>query len=113
MRLDYVVSSVHSSFSQSIEEMTARIIKAIEHPATTMLGHLTGRLLLKKEMAMKWTLKKWWMLLSPIVLLLNLTPTRTDWIWIGGFEKSAAEKGYFQHKPRCPRSRTLRLCQKG
>ena len=48
-RLDYVVVSVHSSFSQSEEEMTARVIKAIEHPLATMLGHLTGRLLLRRE----------------------------------------------------------------
>jgi DNA polymerase (family 10) len=48
-KLDYVVVSVHSSFTLSEEEMTARIIRAIEHPSTTMLGHLTGRLLLKRE----------------------------------------------------------------
>ena len=47
--LDYVVVSVHSAFSQSEAEMTARIIRAIEHPCATMLGHLTGRLLLKRE----------------------------------------------------------------
>lgn len=47
--LDYVVVSVHSSFSQSEEEMTARIIRAIEHPCTTMVGHLTGRILLRRE----------------------------------------------------------------
>jgi DNA polymerase (family 10) len=47
--LDYVVVSVHSVFNQSEAEMTARIIRAIEHPCATMLGHLTGRLLLKRE----------------------------------------------------------------
>ena len=47
--LDYVVVSVHSAFSQSEAEMTARIIRALEHPCATMLGHLTGRLLLKRE----------------------------------------------------------------
>ncbi len=47
--LDYVVVSVHNAFSQTEDEMTARIIRAIEHPATTMLGHLTGRLLLRRE----------------------------------------------------------------
>jgi DNA polymerase (family 10) len=47
--LDYVVVSVHSAFAQSEAEMTARIICAIEHPCTTMVGHLTGRLLLKRE----------------------------------------------------------------
>ncbi len=46
---DYVVASVHSFFHQTREEMTARIIKAISHPRVTMLGHATGRLLLKRD----------------------------------------------------------------
>lgn len=46
---DYVVASVHSYFNQTQEEMTARIIKAIQHPRVTMLGHATGRLLLKRD----------------------------------------------------------------
>jgi DNA polymerase (family 10) len=46
---DYVVASVHSHFKQSREEMTARILKAIRNPYVTMLGHATGRLLLKRE----------------------------------------------------------------
>ena len=46
---DYVVASVHSYFKQTREEMTARIIRAIRHPRVTMLGHATGRLLLKRE----------------------------------------------------------------
>ncbi len=48
-RLDYVVVSVHSAFGQSEAAMTSRIIRAIEHPRVTMLGHLTGRLLLERE----------------------------------------------------------------
>ena len=48
-QLDYVVVSVHSSFSQSEEAMTARIIRALEHPCCTILGHLTGRILLRRE----------------------------------------------------------------
>ena len=47
--LDYVVASVHSSFTMGEAEMTARIIKAIENPSVTMMGHLTGRLLLSRE----------------------------------------------------------------
>jgi DNA polymerase (family 10) len=46
---DYVVASVHSHFNQPQEEMTARIIKAISHPRVTMLGHATGRLLLRRD----------------------------------------------------------------
>ncbi len=48
-RLDYVVASIHSSFGQDESVMTARIIRAIENPRVTMLGHLTGRLLLERE----------------------------------------------------------------
>jgi DNA polymerase (family X) len=47
--LDYVVASVHSAFTQTEEEMTRRLIRAIERPCVTMLGHLTGRLLLQRE----------------------------------------------------------------
>jgi DNA polymerase (family 10) len=46
---DYLVASVHSHFNQSREEMTARILKAVRNPFVTMLGHATGRLLLKRE----------------------------------------------------------------
>jgi len=46
---DYVVASVHTHFNLSREEMTARVIKAVRHPRVTMLGHATGRLLLKRE----------------------------------------------------------------
>jgi DNA polymerase (family 10) len=46
---DYVVASVHSHFNQTAEEMTARIIRAISHPCVTILGHATGRLLLRRE----------------------------------------------------------------
>ena len=48
-QLDYCVASVHSVFNLSEAEMTARIIKAISNPHITMLGHLTGRLLLSRE----------------------------------------------------------------
>jgi DNA polymerase (family 10) len=48
-QLDYVVASVHSSFNQSQAEMTTRIIRAITNPYVTMLGHLTGRLLLSRD----------------------------------------------------------------
>ncbi|OUU24701.1 MAG: hypothetical protein CBC13_03095 [Planctomycetia bacterium TMED53] len=47
--LDYVVISVHSSFSLPRDEQTARIEKALRHPATTVWGHPTGRLLLQRD----------------------------------------------------------------
>lgn len=48
-RLDYVVASVHSSFTLGEAEMTKRLIRAMENPHVTMLGHATGRLLLRRE----------------------------------------------------------------
>ncbi|MFP6881722.1 MAG: DNA polymerase/3'-5' exonuclease PolX [Roseibacillus sp.] len=48
-QLDYVVASVHSSFSLPEKDMTARLIKAMENTHVTMLGHMTGRLLLRRE----------------------------------------------------------------
>jgi DNA polymerase (family 10) len=46
--LDYVVASVHNIFTLSEADQTKRIIRAIENPHVTMLGHLTGRLLLQR-----------------------------------------------------------------
>jgi DNA polymerase (family 10) len=46
--LDYCVASVHNVFNLPEAEMTRRIIRAIENPHVTMLGHLTGRLLLQR-----------------------------------------------------------------
>lgn len=48
-QLDYVVASVHASFNLPEKDMTTRIIKAMENPHVTMLGHLTGRLLLRRD----------------------------------------------------------------
>ncbi len=48
-RLDYVVASVHNVMNQSEEEMTARVLRAMENEYVTMLGHATGRLLLQRE----------------------------------------------------------------
>ena len=46
---DYVVASVHTLFNQTQEEMTRRIVRALSNPYVTMLGHATGRLLLRRE----------------------------------------------------------------
>lgn len=47
--LDFVIASVHSRFNMSESQMTERIINAIKNPYTTMIGHLTGRLLLERK----------------------------------------------------------------
>ena len=48
-KLDYVIISVHSSLHQDEKTMTRRLIRAIEHPSTTMVGHVTGRVLLQRD----------------------------------------------------------------
>ncbi len=48
-RFDFVIASVHSSFKLQEEAMTARVIRAMEDPHTTFLGHPTGRLLLARD----------------------------------------------------------------
>jgi DNA polymerase (family 10) len=45
---DFIVASVHSVLKMDESTATARLIKAIEHPATSILGHPTGRLLLSR-----------------------------------------------------------------
>jgi DNA polymerase (family 10) len=46
--LDLVIASVHSSLQQDEAEMTDRMLRAIEHPLVDIVGHATGRLLLKR-----------------------------------------------------------------
>lgn len=46
---DYVVASVHQTLTMTKEKATARLLRAIENPYTTVLGHPTGRLLLARE----------------------------------------------------------------
>jgi DNA polymerase (family 10) len=47
--LDWVVASVHTSFSISPQEMTERVLAAIENPQINCIGHLTGRLIGRRE----------------------------------------------------------------
>jgi DNA polymerase (family X) len=48
-KIDVVVASVHTRLEQSRDEMTARVLRAIENPYVRILGHPTGRLLLRRE----------------------------------------------------------------
>ena len=48
-QMDIVVASIHSRFDQPIEQMTDRILRAIENPHVRILGHPTGRLVLKRD----------------------------------------------------------------
>ncbi len=48
-KFDFIIASVHSRFGMAEKEMTQRIIKAMENPYVTFLGHPTGRLILERE----------------------------------------------------------------
>src|SRR5919204_632257 len=48
-RFDYVIASVHSRFSMEEAAMTERVLRALDDPHVTILGHPTGRLLLTRE----------------------------------------------------------------
>ena len=80
--LDYVVASIHSVLGQEEATMTARMIRAIEHPRTTMLGHATGRLLLRRESS-KVDLAKVVdaAIAHQVVIELNASPERLELDW--------------------------------
>jgi DNA polymerase (family 10) len=90
--LDYTVMSVHSSFTQPEDEMTARVIRALEHPATVMLGHPTGRILLRRE-PYKINLHKVIdaAIANRVIIEINANPHRLDMDW--RFWRRAAERG--------------------
>ena len=48
-QMDIVIASVHSQFNQDRATMTERLIKAISNPNTSIIGHPTGRLLLRRD----------------------------------------------------------------
>ncbi len=48
-QMDIVIASVHSRFDQPRDEMTARILRAVENPNVRILGHPTGRQILRRE----------------------------------------------------------------
>jgi DNA polymerase (family 10) len=90
--LDYVVVSVHSAFTQGEAKMTARIIRALEHPCTTMLGHPTGRLLLKREgYAVNIAKVIDAAVANDVAIELNADPQRLDLDW--RHWRRAAERG--------------------
>lgn len=91
-KLDYVVASVHTAFTNTEEVQTKRIIKAIENPYVTMLGHLTGRLLLKRE-PYKVNVQKIIdaAIANRVIIEINASPQRLDMSW--RYWKNAQEKG--------------------
>lgn len=90
--LDYVVVSVHSAFTQSEADMTARIIRAIENPRVTMLGHVTGRLLLRREgYQVDFAKIIDAAIANRVIIELNASPWRLDMDW--RHWRKSAERG--------------------
>ena len=90
--LDYVVVSVHNAMTQDEATMTKRIIRAIESPHVTMLGHLTGRLLLRREAyAVNATKVIDAAIANRVIIELNASPWRLDMDW--RLWSKAADKG--------------------
>ena len=84
-QLDFVIASVHSGFSGTKQQMTNRIIRAVENPYTRILGHPTGRLLLGRsgyELDMEKVIDA--CSVNGVVIELNSNPHRLDidWRWI-------------------------------
>ncbi|MFL5331509.1 MAG: helix-hairpin-helix domain-containing protein [Gemmataceae bacterium] len=79
---DYVVASVHGQFNMPREAMTARIVRAVKHPLVTMLGHATGRLLLRRDAyAMDIDAVLEAAAESGTMIEINAQPTRLDIDW--------------------------------
>jgi DNA polymerase (family 10) len=82
---DFVIASVHSQFGLPQEEMTRRIVRAMENPHCTMVGHVTGRLLLAREayaVDLEAVLEAAARL--QVIMELNSSPYRLDldWQWL-------------------------------
>lgn len=91
-KLDYCVASVHASFTLSEEEMTRRICRAMENEHVTMLGHVTGRLLLKRESyAVNHAMIIDCAAETRTIIELNCSPQRLDMDW--RWWKRARDKG--------------------
>jgi len=48
-KFDFVIASIHSRFQMTKDEMTERMLRALDNPSVTFLGHLTGRKLLSRD----------------------------------------------------------------
>lgn len=89
---DFIVASIHSSLNMDEKKATTRLITAIENPYTTMLGHPTGRLLLRREgypINHKAVIDA--CAANNVIIEINANPWRLDmdWRWV----QYALEKG--------------------
>ena len=89
---DFIVASVHSGLSMEKDRATARLLRAIDNPYTTIMGHLTGRVLLQREgfpLDHKLVIDR--CAKNKVAIEVNAHPSRLDldWRWI----HYALEKG--------------------
>jgi DNA polymerase (family 10) len=91
-QLDFVIASVHSKLTMGAEEATDRLLTAIKNPYVTILGHISGRLLLSRE-GYQYDQDKILDALTKnhVVLEHNCNPHRLDPDW--QFLKKASERG--------------------
>jgi|SRR5579883_91648 len=79
---DLVIASVHSKFRMGRKEQTDRIVKAVENPHTTILGHMTGRQLLRRpgyELDVERVLRA--CAQHGVAIEINANPWRLDMDW--------------------------------
>ncbi len=91
-KFDFVVASIHGNLKMEEEKATARLIKAIENPYTTILGHPTGRLLLSRAgypIDYKKVIDA--CAANQVVIEINANPLRLDLDW--RWHQYALEKG--------------------
>lgn len=89
---DFVVASVHSNLRMDQQKATARLIKAIENPYTTILGHPTGRLLLsRKGYEIDYAKVIDACAANNVVIEINANPLRLDLDW--RWHRYALDKG--------------------
>jgi DNA polymerase (family 10) len=91
-RFDFIVASVHSNLKMDKEKATARVLKAVENPHTTILGHPTGRLLLSRkgyDLDFKKVIDA--CAANHVVIEVNANPLRLDLDW--RWHQYALEKG--------------------
>jgi DNA polymerase (family 10) len=89
---DFVVASVHSNLKMDKDKATTRLLKAIENPFTTILGHPTGRLLLSRkgyDIDYKKVIDA--CAANQVVIEINANPLRLDLDW--RWHRYALEKG--------------------
>jgi DNA polymerase (family 10) len=91
-RFDFIVASVHTNLKMAETKATERLIKAIENPYTTILGHPTGRLLLSRkgyDLDFKKVIDA--CAANGVIIEINANPLRLDLDW--RWHQYALDKG--------------------